>query len=408
MAGHVSSVIERLDTDRLLATSRTSLRDYEREIAQTRRVRALGEMASGIVHDFNNCLTTILGFTELSLGPLEEKDAHYEDLSTIRTAALDAAALVRRLQALSRPPRGGDEREIIDLREVVRAMPRLALPRWSRRAQCEGIRFDIVVDAQPVPPVCVAVAEIRELLLNLLFNAVDAMPKGGQIVIGTRQVDGEIEITVKDEGVGMAPEVLDRVFEPFFTTKGDGGGYGLGLAVCRSIAERHGGRLSARSAPGKGSMFTLRLPPAPTELLAPLGAAAAPVAADRTGRRVLLVDDQHEVRESVGEMLRALGHDVLICEEGNAALAMAIRQRVDVIVTDLGMPNMNGVELAERLRVVVPNTPVVLLTGWGLDDDRLPDNVSSVVSKPITMKRLAEALAATTDRTVDSRRIQCS
>jgi signal transduction histidine kinase/CheY-like chemotaxis protein len=409
MAGHLSAVVERLDTDLLLATTRTSLRDFEREIAQTRRVRALGEMASGIVHDFNNCLTTILGYTELALGPLEQMDGFYNDLSTIRTAALDAAALVRRLQTMSRPQGSGDEREIVDVREIIRVMPRLAQPRYSKLAQCEGVTFDIAVDPGPAPPVNVSVSEIRELLLNLLFNAVDAMPHGGRITIASRTVDGEAEITVTDQGQGMSPEVLNRVFEPFFSTKGDRG-YGLGLAVCQSIADRHGGQLSAGSTEGSGSTFTLRLPAAPAELLPPVDVARAP---DRTtGDRliILLVDDQHEVRESVGDMLRALGHEVVLSDDGNHALTLAMRNRIDVIMTDLGMPGMNGIDLAGRLRVAAPETPVVLLTGWGLEDRTLPENVAIVLNKPITMKLLTEALAVCAESAhgVGSRRLQCS
>jgi CheY-like chemotaxis protein len=268
------------------------------------------------------------------------------------------------------------------------------------------VSFDISVQADQTPAVYVAVAEIRELLLNLLFNAIDAMPNGGRIVIAARQVDGDAEVAVTDEGIGMAPDVLDRVFEPFFSTKGDQG-YGLGLAVCRSIVERHGGKLSARSTVGKGSTFTLRLPAAPAELLTGI-APSTTRTGDGTHRRVLLVDDQHEVRESVGEMLRALGHEVLVSEEGNAALAMAMRQPVDLVMTDLGMPNMNGLEVARRLRTAVPGTPVVLLTGWGVDDNQVPENVTCVLNKPITMKLLADALAASTDRTAESRRMRCS
>jgi CheY-like chemotaxis protein len=288
-------------------------------------------------------------------------------------------------------------------------MPRLALPRYSKLAQCEGVTFDIAVDPGPAPPVNVSVSEIRELLLNLLFNAVDAMPQGGRITIASRTVDAEAEITVTDQGHGMSPEVLDRVFEPFFSTKGDRG-YGLGLAVCQSIADRHGGRLSARSTEGAGSTFTLRLPAAPAELLPPVDVARAPDRTTGDHLIILLVDDQHEVRESVGDMLRALGHEVVLSDDGNHALTLAMRNRIDVIMTDLGMPGMNGIDLAGRLRVAAPETPVVLLTGWGLEDRTLPENVAIVLNKPITMKLLTEALAVCAESAhgVGSRRLQCS
>jgi signal transduction histidine kinase/ActR/RegA family two-component response regulator len=406
LAGHISASVERAEAQRLLATTRSALREIETQITRTRRVRALGELASGIVHDFNNCLTTILGFTELSLGPLEESDAFFDDLSTIRTAALDAAALVRRLQATSGTRHVSEEREVIDLRELARSMPRFAHPRWSRLTQCEGVSFDMVVDLAPVPPVYVSVTEIRELLLNLAFNAVDAMPKGGRITISTRDRDGEAEICVTDQGTGMDAETLGRLFEPFFTTKGDRG-CGLGLSVCKTIAENHGGRLAVSTALGEGSTFTLRLPPAPAELLK--RPVEPPRAASSTERaqRVLLVDDQAEVRDSVGEMLRALGHTVTVAPDGNAALAVALRTPLDVVITDLGMPGMNGIDVARRLRAIASGMPVVLLTGWGVDDEEtIPDNVASVLHKPVTMQSLSEALALCGNG--EERRKKCS
>ena len=401
IAGHVSAVVDRAGTDRILAATQTTLRDVEDQVRRTRRVRALGELASGIVHDFNNCLTTILGFTELALGPLEPRDAFFEDLTTIRTATLDAASVVRRLRTLSRPTESATERQVVDLRDIVRAMPRLARPRWSRSAQCDGMPFEIVLDAAPVPPAYVAAAEIRELLLNLIFNAVDAMPNGGRITISTREVGGEVEIAVADQGVGMSPDALSHLFEPFFTTKGDRGN-GLGLSVCRGIAESHGGRLAVASTLGVGTVVTLRLPPAPSELLKPEPIAGATLAlTGGAGRRVLLVDDQQEVRDSIGEMLRALGHQVAVAADGNAALASVLRQWPDVVITDLGMPGMNGIELARRLRTAAPGVAVLLLTGWELESkDETPENVVGVLHKPVTMTRLKQALYAPADLSV--------
>jgi signal transduction histidine kinase len=392
IAGHASAVIERADGDRRLARAQAAVDSVDAQIARARRVSTIGELASGIVHDFNNSLTTILGWTELALGPLGQSDPFFKDLMMIRTATLDAAALVRRLRALSQPAGSAAEREVIDLLEVVRAMPRMAIPLWSRRAQCQGLPFEIVTELGPVPRVHVAPAEIRELLLNLIFNAVDAMPKGGRIALATREVDGEAEITVADQGVGMSLETLSHLFEPFFTTKGERG-TGLGLSVCRTIAESHGGRLTVESTPGVGTTFTLRLPAASAEAVAAAFSAVREISTSGGRRRVLLVDDQEEVRTSVGEMLRALGHDVIVAEDGTMALATALRQRLDIVITDLGMPGINGLEVAKRLQVIAPSVAVVLLTGWGLDTtDARPDNVTSVLNKPVTMTRLAEAL----------------
>jgi CheY-like chemotaxis protein len=218
---------------------------------------------------------------------------------------------------------------------------------------------------------------------------------------------------VKDEGVGMPEEVQGLLFQPFFSTKGEHG-CGLGLSVCRSIAQRHGGKFTVQSVPGHGSTFTLSLPQAPAELLTPAlpevepHAAASPLV---VGRRILLVDDQGEVRDSVGQMLRALGHHVVAAADGQAGLEIALGQRVDLVLTDFGMPGMNGVEFARRMASVAPHVPVVLITGWGLDQDAPPPaNVAFVLGKPITMKDLREAIAACTAEgmTVETEKVRCS
>jgi signal transduction histidine kinase/ActR/RegA family two-component response regulator len=410
IAAHVSLLRDQRQCEERLAAATAALLEAEDQISRTRRVRALGEMASGVVHDFNNALTSILGFTELALGPLEKGDAFFNDLSSIRMAALDAAALVRRLQTFGRKGHNRDEREVADLKEVVRVMPSLVRPRWMKLSQVQGIAFDIVIDARPVPPVHVVVAEIRELLLNLLFNAIDAMPSGGRITLATGSApDGGALITVTDEGIGMSSEVSQQIFHPFFSTKGDRGS-GLGLNVCQTIAGRHGGQLVVQSAPGAGTTFTLSLPSAPPELVAAFVTQTVSIdPRPMDTQRILLVDDQEEVRESVGEMLRAMGHHVTVADSGEAAISLVSRQRIDVVITDVGMPGMNGLALAQRLLVLTPRVPVILLTGWELESDSVrPGNVVFVLGKPVTMKSLRDALGAGMAEPVDKWNEKCS
>jgi len=404
LVAQVALAAERRCLAERLAESTAARLDAEEQIARTRRVRAVGELASGIVHDFNNSLTTILGFTELALGRLDEEDASSRDLANIRAAALDAAALVRRLQALTRRGGENERREIADLREIVRTIPAVARLRWRQPSELLGIRLDIVVDDGPVPPVSVAVAEIRELLLNLLFNAVDAMPSGGRITIATAtDPAGWATVSVADEGIGMTEEVRRHMFRPFFTTKGDRGS-GLGLSVCETIARRHGGVFAVDSVPGLGTTVTLRIPPA-AAADQPIAVPPRPSrAAAVSPRRILLVDDQADVRESVAGMLRSLGHRVSAVDGGPAALALAGRSRFDVVVTDVGMPGMNGLEVAERLRALVPAVPVILLSGWDLDAEVIPpSNVARVLSKPVTLASLNAALADCPEEQLEAR-----
>jgi signal transduction histidine kinase/CheY-like chemotaxis protein len=396
VAALAAAALELGETESQTKAIGQALAEAESQVVRMRRGRAVGELASGLVHDFNNCLTTILGCTELALGPLDEDDPTFIDLTTIRTAAMDAAALIKRLQAIGR--RTYDEqREVVDLADIARAMPDLVRPRWMRRAQIDGVSFEVIVDVHAVPPVHVIVGELRELLMNLLFNAIDAMPAGGRIVLSTRTTNEMAEIAVRDEGTGMSEEQVAGLFQPFITTKGTGG-TGLGLSVCRSIAQRHGGRLTVSSVLGRGSTFTLRLPPAPAAALASWAGrpSADPSLRPATlpiGRRVLLVDDQDEVRDSVGDMLRALGHSVTTASDGSSALDLVRQRPPDVVFTDFGMPGMNGVELGSHLLRVAPQVPVVLISGWGLEHDvHRPKNVVEVLQKPLTMKALEQAL----------------
>ncbi|MDE3156426.1 MAG: PAS domain-containing protein [Acidobacteriota bacterium] len=385
-----------------LQKSLSSLRSTQGQMVRAQKLRALGEMASGVAHDFNNSLTTILGLLEWLLHTAPADLAIRSDLETIRTAAVDAAAIVRRLQLFGRSAPDA-EAEPVDLGEIAQLVVNLARPRWRELAQRRGVQFDLVVesDPEPAPAVRAVSSEIRELLMNLVFNAIDAMPKGGRITIRTGRSGDKAFISVADQGTGISDEVKSRIFEPFFTTKGKDGA-GLGLSVCWGIAERAGGMLEVDSTPGEGATFTLMLPAlagaaAPARPAAdPAPSPAAPKASRRLAVRVLLVDDQADVLESVADMLAALGHHVVAAESGEIALRQFKRETFDVVMTDLGMPGINGLELARRLRSERPGLPVLLLTGWGADyEDHPPEEVSMVLSKPVTMKSLQEALLRT-------------
>ena len=279
----------------------------------------LGEMAAGISHDVNNTLTTIVGTTEWLLRNAEIEDEAREDLTHIRMSATDAAVYIRRLQEAARqipgyssrlklaagdPPSGSCDMGLVDLAAIVAQVPQLSRPRWSELVD-RGVPFEIVVDAEPVPPVRGSAPEIRELLVNLVFNAIDAMREcGGRLVLQVREVRGQVSVAVIDQGKGIPVSVRPHIFEPFYTTKGKHG-TGLGLSMCWRIAQKHGGVLEIDSNVEQGTTVTLTVP---VERDAP--AAAQPVEHPRppmlATQRVLLIDDQPDVRYSLTEMLRAL------------------------------------------------------------------------------------------------------
>jgi signal transduction histidine kinase/ActR/RegA family two-component response regulator len=382
--------------DAELQATREALQRAEDSASRASRLQALGQVASGVAHDFNNALTTILGISDWLVHELPEDVPYRGDIETIRTAAQDAAAMVRRLQMFGRlaPGNGRHEpTEIVDLSDVAKVVADLARPRCQELAVRTGRPYDVVVDGAGGPTVLAAAAEIRELLINLVFNALDAMPDGGIIRLVTRMRDGMAEVVVIDSGTGMTDDVKARIFEPFFSTKGTKG-TGLGLSVCATIAERHGATLGVESTPGSGTTFTLAFP-------APKAATDDGAADLQPGKvapmrplRVLVVDDESDVCDSLAAMVAALGHGVGKAAGGAAALQVLQDTPYDVVVTDLGMAEMNGLELAARVTTARPATAVVLVTAWGVDfGATLPESISTVVAKPATLRSLQQALS---------------
>lgn len=227
-------------------------------IVRTERLRALGEMATGVAHSFGNLLVSIGGWAEVLLG--EGGEAVQRPANAILQASQDGAEAVRRLQNYARS-QSAEPFQLVDLNAVVRDGLELSQPRYRPLSIRRGINYVVEVDQQPLPPVYGNAAELREVLVNLIFNAIDAMPGGGRLSVRTVASGREVRVEVKDDGVGMTPEVQARIFDPFFTTKGQGGS-GLGLAIAYGIVERHGGRIEVASEPGKGSVFTVILPAA--------------------------------------------------------------------------------------------------------------------------------------------------
>jgi PAS domain S-box-containing protein len=361
-----------------------ALQHAQDKLVRTEKLRGLGQMAAGIAHDLNNILATILGQAEL----LRLRARHpemTEGLQTLQTAANDGAQVVRRLQDFARQ-RSGGPLDACDLGQLVPEALDITRPRWREESRRRGIVIQTSVDLAGLPAIQGNPAEIREILTNLIFNAVDAMPSGGSLRFtghvvnsssrqltlddtGTsestpRHLDastGWVELAVSDTGLGMTTEVQRRIFDPFFTTKGLHG-TGLGLSVVYSIMERHGGQIDVTSAPGQGATFRLRFRPANPEAEVFSGCATPAVV---PSRRILLVDDDPAVRQTLAALLRASGQDVLEADGGAAALRRLEATSVDLVITDLGMPDVTGWDVARAVKARHPDLPIVLLTGWG-------------------------------------------
>ncbi|MCE3224707.1 MAG: protein of unknown function, putative Histidine kinase [Nitrospira sp.] len=382
-----------------LESALTDLKTTQQQMVQQERLRALGQMASGIAHDFNNTLSPIVGFSELLLidpRGLDNHDTVKEYLQTINLAAKDAAKVVSRLRDFYRPRLDADLSGMVDVNRLVEQIVKLSQPKWKDQALANGVAIDLQIDLDVVPPVVGHESELREVLTNLVFNAVDAMPKNGAITLRTK-ADGEyVRLEVSDSGTGMTEEVRQRCLEPFFSTKGEKG-TGLGLAMVYGIIRRLRGTIDITSEVGTGTTFRIRLP-----IQSDPHAGQQVEGANLTGvqLQVLVVDDDPLVGRVTSEYLRVAGHRVEFVGSAAEAIKTFTPERVHVVVTDHGMPQMTGRQLAEVIKKVSPDTAVVLLTGGDQTDaDEAPSAaVDVVLSKPLTMASLQQALSRITIR----------
>ncbi|HVH99331.1 MAG TPA: PAS domain S-box protein [Enhygromyxa sp.] len=350
------------------------------------RLRALGELAAGVAHNFNNALTSVLAHTQLLVRSQELPAWAREDLQVIERVARGAAVTVRRIQSFARS-RDPEALEPADLADVVANAVALTRPRWNPPEQKKWT-LDWTPSEAPLPIVGNA-AELCEVVVNLILNGLDAMPEGGVLSVSTGSDGDRVWVEVGDSGVGIDPSSQRKLFDPFFSTKGRQG-LGLGLSVSHGIVGRHGGEISVVSEPGKGSTFTVWLPrgeQVPSGESLALGGAPPST--------VLLVDDDPTVRTSVAQMLEQLGHEVVTAEEGRAALQrLDERSDIDLLITDLAMPGLDGAGLLREVSRRFPTLPRVLITGLAADAEAgLIKTADAVLPKPIEITTLDHVLA---------------
>ncbi len=374
------------------------LRSTQQQVIQHERLSALGSMAAGLAHDFNNSLSLILGYSELLLSELENtpyRAKSDEFLGTVITAAQDAARMFGRLRSIFRQADHDQEWRPVELNALVEQAVALTRPRWHGQALGQGVTIRLHMELEPELPVLLAdAAELREMLTNLIFNAVDALPRGGEITLRTRTQGQEVALEVQDTGTGMDEETRRRCLEPFFTTKGQKG-TGLGLAMVYGTMQRHGGRIDLQSTPGLGTTFTFLLPfqPPPTAAAAPAEVAGLEV---QRPWRVLVVDDQPVF---VNILRHYLAHDLHMVEtalDGREALEKFQAQTFDLVITDRAMPHMQGEELAAEIKRISSGTRVILLTGYSGEETRTPSPaLDAVVLKPVTHAALRAIISQT-------------
>lgn len=396
------------DTERhnALQHAYEDLRQTRDIVMRQERLRALGEMASGIAHDINNAISPASLYAESLLERENLSSTGRQQLAMVSRALENVAATVARMREFYRPHESQMTLRPVAVNELVQQVIELTRARWSDLPEERGVVVNMQTDlGASLPDIRVAEGEIRDALTNLIFNGVDAMPEGGTLTLRTALVGHHAEfrrisIEVTDTGSGMSEDVRRRCLEPFFTTKGERG-TGLGLAMVYGAMQRHSADLEIDSAPGQGTTVRLLFPIYEQHART---APVSPVALQPRQLHVLVVDDDPLIIESLRHTLEGDGHRVTIANGGQAGLdafaaALASDAGVDLVITDLGMPHVDGRKVAAGVHDLNPRTPIVLLTGWGrrmLAHNDIPPHVTRLLAKPPKVQELRAALAELT------------
>ena len=397
----------RLHTD--LEKAYNDLRRSQATVLQQERLKALGQMASGIAHDVNNALSPVVGFADLILRGeygLNQNGKKY--LKHIRTAGDDIAHIVARLREFYRTREADESLQQLNLNTLTEQVVDMTRPRWRDIPQSNGITIEVqTVLATDVPRLAGIESEVREAITNLVLNAVDAMPGGGKITISTNVMrhdaghnggkhSTQVAVEIGDTGMGMDEETRKRCLEPFFSTKGKRG-TGLGLAMVYGVMERHEGSIEIQSELGKGTTFRLIFP---VRTKSCVEEEDEDISFKTQPMRILCIDDEPLLRELVKEVLERDGHEVEVSDGGQSGLdefrlARERGRAFDLVITDLGMPYIDGRQVAKTIKHESPETPVVMLTGWGAfmkEDGGAIPHVDGIISKPPRSRELLEML----------------
>ncbi len=413
LAEHVALATHQAHLYQALQRAYEDLRQTQQAVLQQERLHALGTMASGIAHDINNAISPIMLYTDMLLEEPGLNESARKSLEVIQRAIDQVGHTVARMREFYRTREPQQQLLPVDLNRLVRQVLDLTHARWSDMALRRGLQIDLeTVLAPDLPAISGVETELRDALINLVFNAVDAMPKGGRLSLATRLLEQRdasreapgrvIELIVSDTGIGMDEHTRSRCLDPFFTTKGERG-TGLGLAMVYGAMQRHGGDIDVASTVGRGTCVTLRFPVVQIE--AGVATTEQPIQVV-SPKRILVIDDDPIVLQSLQEALAVDGHYVTAADGGQTGIdtfraAQSAGLPFEVVITDLGMPQVDGRRVAAAIRAASPDTLVLLLTGWGrrlVEEGDVPPDVDRVLTKPPKLRDLREALSLRPDR----------
>ncbi|MFL6276452.1 MAG: PAS domain S-box protein [Blastocatellia bacterium] len=367
-------------------------REQERAL-QADKLRALGQLASGVAHNFNNALAAVLGYTQLSLPKVKGTEVE-NHLRVVEQSAKDAARMVERIQNFARGGSRANNFLPLCVGDIVQDAIDITRPRWQHDAEARGVKYEVQLDWQADAAVLVngEPSELREVFVNIIFNALDAMPQGGRLVVRATADDRYLILSFADTGSGISEEVKQRIFEPFFTTKGVSG-LGMGLSETYRIIERHGGRIDVESQPRRGAAFTILLPIA---RLPKYETISTPTDAAVRSLDVLVIDDEEPVGTVLAALLTDMGHRVTVTASAEAGLRQVEQRTFDIVFTDLAMPKQDGIAAATAIKARQPQTRIVLMSGYGSEraSERAAgtDCIDATLNKPFRVFEIQAAL----------------
>ena len=361
------------------------LKNAQSQLVQNEKMKAIGQLASGMAHDFNNILSIIMGLTQVMLKN-DQSEENFKKLNSIMKAAGDGAEIISRIQEFSRI-NTNSEWESLDLNEILTDVISLSRSGWKNKKEVEGIKINILTRFSQIPYVLGNLSELRTVFTNILFNAMDAMMESGDINLTTWFENNLIHVSIEDSGTGMSEETKQKIFEPFFTTKGRKGN-GLGMSQVYGIVQRHKGQISVDSKLGQGTKITVTLHPG-----SDIKSLTEPNNEIRTnpGKRILVIEDEIEIRNILEDILQTQGYIVESFETAEEALEIYSSTKYDLICSDLGLPGMSGWDFIKIIRKTDPKIPIMLVTGWGneINQTKLDEfKVNGLISKPFKIEQI--------------------
>ena len=384
----ILSETEELDSFILAVKNITKSRELEEKSAQMKKLSALGQISSGVAHDFNNVLTVVLGRVQL-MKRLSSDPYFTKSLDMIEKSALDGAAKVRKIQEFSRPSTK-TLNESINLKTIVEEVIEITRPKWDTASKIKGILIEPILELNDDLFILGDSSDLRNAFTNIIFNAIDAMSDGGILSTKTEQRGNYIYVDFKDTGIGMTEETIERIFDPFFTTKGVLGN-GLGMSEVYGIIKRHNGKINVWSEVGKGTTIKIRFPNAKQSVEKTV---AASIEQPDTFS-IYIIDDEEYILETLRDFLTDLDHTVRTSTDPEKALADIKKNTFDIVITDLGMPGVSGLEIAENIKSINPRIQVILISGWALNlsESDLENRVDFVLNKPFSFEKITYTLS---------------